>query len=81
MTFKGNRLVFSNLRNERVKGYIKLFKKQKDSYKPSKDIAKSLTEAMEAQGYDVTLEHAMAYLKASIAVHSRDFYMQHRKRE
>ena len=81
MTFKGNRLVFSNLKDERIKGFRKLFKKQEEAYKPNKDIAKSLTEAMEAQGYDVTLEHAMAYLKASIAVHTRDFYAQHRKRE
>ena len=81
MIFKGNRLVFSNLKDERIKGFRKLFKKQEDEYKPNKDIAKSLTEAMEAQGYDVTLEQAMAYLKASIAVHSRDFYVQHRKRE
>ena len=81
MIFKGNRLVFSNLKNERIKGFRKLFKKQEDEYKPNKDIAKSLTEAMEAQGYDVTLEQAMAYLKASIAVHTRDYYVQHRKRE
>ena len=81
MIFKGNRLVFSNLKDERIKGFRKLFKKQEDEYKPNKDIAKSLTEAMEAQGYDVTLEQAMAYLKASIAVHTRDYYVQHRKRE
>lgn len=80
MTFKGNKLVFSDLKNERIKGYRKLFKKQEILYKPSKDIAKNLTEAMEAQGYDVSVEEAMAYLKASIAVHSRDFYMNHRGR-
>ena len=39
-----------------------------------------LTEAMEAQGYDISIDEAMAYLKASIAVHNRDFYMNHRDR-
>ena len=33
------------------------------------------------QGYDVTLQEALAYLKASIAVHSRDFYVKHRRRQ
>ncbi len=80
MTFKGNNLIFSNLKKDRIKGYRKAFKKQENVYKPSKDIAKNLTEAMEAQGYDVSVEEAMAYLKASIAVHSRDFYMNHRGR-
>jgi hypothetical protein len=80
MTFKGNNLIFSNLKKDRIKGYRKAFKKQENAYKPSKDIAKNLTEAMEAQGYDVSVEEAMAYLKASIAVHSRDFYMNHRGR-
>jgi len=80
MTFKGNRLVFSDLKKDRIKGYKKVFKKQEAVYKPSRDIAKNLTEAMEAQGYDVSIEEAMAYLKASIAVHSRDFYMNHRGR-
>jgi hypothetical protein len=80
MTFKGNNLIFSNLKKDRIKGYRKAFKKQETVYKPSKDIAKNLTEAMEAQGYDVSVEEAMAYLKASIAVHSRNFYMNHRGR-
>jgi hypothetical protein len=80
MTFKSNRLIFSNLKKDRIKGYRKVFKKQEALYKPSKDIAKNLTEAMEAQGYDISIDEAMAYLKASIAVHNRDFYMNHRDR-
>ena len=79
MIFKGNQQVFSDLKDERVKGFRKLFKKQEDSYKPNRDIAESLIEAMEAQGYDITLKEAMAYLKASIAVHTRDYHVQHRK--
>jgi bisphosphoglycerate-independent phosphoglycerate mutase (AlkP superfamily) len=80
MTFKGNNLIFSNYKKDRIKGYRKAFKKQEQFFKPSKAIAKSLIEAMEAQGYDVTLEEAIAYLKASIAVHNRDFFINHRRR-
>ena len=81
MTFKGNNLIFSNHKKDRIKGYRKAFRKQDQFFKPSKDIAKSLVEAMEAQGYDITLQEALAYLKASIAVHSRDFYVKHRRRQ
>ncbi len=81
MSYKGNKQIFSNLKKDRIKGYKKAFKKQENFYKPSKDIAKSLTEAMEAQGYDVSIEEAMAYLKASVAVHNHDYYVKHRRQQ
>ncbi len=80
MSIKGNRLIFSSIKKDRIKGYKKLLKQQEDKYTPSKDIAKNITEAMDALGYDVTVEQAMAYLRSSQAVYSRDFYERHMKR-
>ena len=80
MSIKGNRLIFSSIKKDRIKGYKILLKYQEDQYTPSKDIAKNITEAMDALGYDVTVEEASAYLKSSQAVYMRDFYERHMKR-
>ena len=70
---KGNKQIFSSNKVDRVKGYKKLLKEQSENYKPSKDIV----EAMEAQGFDVTIKEAVAYLKSSYAAHDRKYYMNH----
>tara|TARA_R110002110_G_scaffold104875_6_gene264110 strand:- start:84 stop:320 length:237 start_codon:yes stop_codon:yes gene_type:complete len=74
---KGNKQIFSKNRPDRIKGYKKLFREQKDKYSPSKLIAKDLVEAMEAQGHEVTVKEALAYLMSSYAVHDRKYYMDH----
>lgn len=74
---KGNKQIFSSNKVDRVKGYKKLLKEQSENYKPSKDIAKDIVEAMEAQGFDVTIKEAVAYLKSSYAAHDRKYYMDH----
>ena len=78
---KGNQLIFSKYKKDRIKGYKKLLKAQKSNYEPKKDIAKDLVEAMEAQGYEVDVEQALAYLRSSYAVHDRDYYLQHMKKK
>ena len=78
---KGNKLIFSKYKKDRIKGYKKLLKSQADVYQPKKDIAKDLVEAMEAQGHTVTVAQAIAYLKSSYAVHDRNYYLQHMKRQ
>jgi hypothetical protein len=75
---KGNKLIYSKYKKERIKGYQKLFKQQSKYYDPPKKIAKGIVEAMHAQGYDIDLEQAMAYLKASYAVFDRDYYISSR---
>ena len=74
---RGNKQIFSNNKTDRIKGYRKLLKEQEDNYKPSKEIAKDIVEAMEAQGFDVSVKEATAYLKSSYAAHDRKYYMQH----
>ncbi len=76
---KGNKLLFSKYKTERVKGYRKLIKKQDTSYKPPTDIVKDIREAMEAQGFDVSKEEVSAYLKASYAAFDRRYYLGRRK--
>ncbi len=76
---KGNKLLFSKYKAERVKGYRKLLKKQDISYKPPTDIVKDIREAMEAQGFDVSKEEVSAYLKASYAAFDRRYYLDRRK--
>jgi acid phosphatase class B len=76
---KGNKQIFSNRKADRVKGYKKLFNKQKDHYDPPKQIAKDLVEAMQALGHDITLQEAMDYLRSSYAVHDRKYYLTHIK--
>ena len=76
---KGNKQIFSSNRAERIKGYKKMFKEQKDSYSPPKDIAKDITEAMEAQGFEISVEEASAYLRASYASFDRKYYLKHRR--
>ena len=71
---KGNNLLYSKYKEDRIKGYKKLFKVQKKTYEPPKHIAKGIVEAMAAQGYDVKLEHAIAYMNSSYAVFDRDYY-------
>ena len=72
---KGNQKIFSRSREERIKGYKKLLKKQEEQYKPPKDII----EAMEAQGYEVTQAEVSAYMVSSYAVFDREFYKKYRK--
>ena len=76
---KGNKQIFSKNKGERIKGYKKLLKEQKDYYAPP-NISHDLVEAMEAQGYKVSVEEATAYLKASYAVHDRQYYLAHNAR-
>ena len=78
---KGNKLLFSKLKPERVKGYKKLIKSQKEYYTPPKDIARDITEAMESQGFDVTVEEARAYLVSSYATFDRRYYLESDKRK
>jgi len=76
---KGNKLLFSKYKSERVKGYRKLLKKQDTSYKPPSDIIRDIREAMEAQGYEISKEQVAAYLKASYAAFDRRYYLERRK--
>ena len=71
---KGNKQIFSNNKNERIKGYKKLFKIKGKDYDPPRNIAKNIVEAMEAQGHEVNLKQALAYMKASYAVFDRNYY-------
>jgi len=73
---KGNKKIFSNSREDRIKGYKKLFKQQENYYHPPKDIAEDLVEAMEALGYEVDVDQATAYLKSSYATHDRKYYLR-----
>jgi hypothetical protein len=73
---KGNKLIFSKRKEERIKGYKKLIKNQEENYTPPKDIAKDIVEAMLAQDYKIDIERALCYLKASYAVFDRRFYLQ-----
>ena len=72
---KGNKLIFSKYKQERIKGYKKLIKEQNDSYKPPKDIIGDICEAMLAQDYKVSKEDVEAYLRASYAAFDRRYYM------
>jgi uncharacterized protein (UPF0128 family) len=77
MTIRKNKLIFSSNKEERKKGYKKLFK-QKD-YQVKRDLAKDIAEVMEVLGYDVTVEQAMAYLKSSHAVFDRNYHLNPRR--
>ena len=74
---KGNKQIFSKNKIDRIKGYKKLLREQKNYYTPPKDVAKDLVEAMEAQGYEITVKEATAYLKSSYAVFDRRYYIAH----
>ena len=74
---KGNKQIFSKYKQDRIKGYKKLFKTQGSYYEPPKDTVKDIVEAMSALGFEVTKEEVSAYLKASYAVHDRKFYLRH----
>jgi len=76
---KGNKLIFSKYKEERIKGYKKLIKEQNDSYNPPKDIIGDICEAMLAQGHKVSKKHAEAYLRASYAAFDRRYYMDNRR--
>ena len=78
---KGNQLIFSKYKKDRIKGYRKLLKAQEENYEPKKSIAKDLVEAMAAQDYDIDVVQALAYLRSSYAVFDRDFYLRHTKRK
>tara|TARA_Y100000310_G_scaffold324115_1_gene385579 strand:- start:38 stop:268 length:231 start_codon:yes stop_codon:yes gene_type:complete len=71
---KGNKLLYSKYKKDRVKGYKKLIKVQEKYYTPPKQIVKNIIEAMSAQDYKVDIEQVVAYMKASYAVFDRDFY-------
>jgi len=74
---KGNKLIFSRKKHERIKGYKKLFREQKKTYEPPKKIAKDIVEAMEALDYDIDIEQALAYMRSSYAVFDRAYYDNH----
>lgn len=76
---KGNNQIFSDVKEDRLKGYKKLLKKNEDMYKPKIDIAEAIVEAMEAQGYDVDVEQALAYMKSSIAAFERRYALDDRR--
>jgi len=71
---KGNKQLYSKYKEERIKGYKKLFTAQEKNYEPPKHIAKDIVEAMAAQEYKIDLEQALAYMKSSYAVFDRDYY-------
>ena len=73
---KGNKLIFSKYKEERIKGYKKLLKAQKESYTPPKDIVGDIVEAMLAQGHKVTKKDVEAYMRASYAAFDRRYYLQ-----
>ena len=56
---KGNKLIFSSYKEERIKGYKKLIKEQNDSYSPPKDIVGDIVEAMLAQDTTFKLEDSL----------------------
>jgi len=72
---KGNKLIFSKYKEERIKGYRKLIKEQNDSYSPPKDIIGDICEAMLAQGHKVSKKDVEAYLRASYAAFDRRYYL------
>ena len=76
---KGNKLIFSKYKEDRIKGYKKLLKAKGNDYDPPKDVAADIVEAMSAQGYQVDLKQATAYMKASYAAFDRKYYIQTRK--
>ena len=71
---KGNKQIFSKYKEDRIKGYKKLFKAQEEEYDPPKDVIKDIAEAMSAQGYKVDIKQVTAYMKASYAVFDRKYY-------
>ena len=75
---KGNKLIYSKYKKDRIKGYKKLLKEQENNYIPPKHIAKDIVEAMHAQGYDIKIDQAIAYMKSSYAVFDRDYYQRSR---
>jgi hypothetical protein len=76
---KGNKQIFSDNRQERVKGYKKLFKNKGKDYDPPRDVAKGIVEAMEAQGYEVDEKQVVAYMKSSYAVFDRNYFKNTRR--
>ena len=76
---KGNKQIFSKYKEDRIKGYKKLFKAQEKEYAPPKDVVKDIVEAMLAQGYKVDAKQTTAYMKASYAVFDRKYYMETRR--
>jgi len=76
---KGNKQIFSSSKEERIKGYKKLFKVKGKDYDPPKDIANDIVEAMKAQNYKVDVKQAIAYMKASYAVFDRKYYADTRR--
>jgi hypothetical protein len=76
---KGNKQIFSSSREERIKGYKKLFNSKGKDYEPPKQVASDIVEAMEAQGYDVNVKQATAYMKASYAAFDRKYYSDTRR--
>jgi len=76
---KGNKLIFSKYKEERVKGYKKLLKTQKESYTPPKDIISDIVEAMLAQDHEVTKKDVEAYMRASYAAFDRRYYLKTRR--
>lgn len=76
---KGNKQIFSKYKQDRIKGYKKLFKSKGKDYDPPKDVVKDIVEAMEAQGYKVDTKQVSAYMKASYAAFDRKYFMQTRR--
>tara|TARA_R110000824_G_scaffold100088_2_gene237894 strand:- start:5703 stop:5936 length:234 start_codon:yes stop_codon:yes gene_type:complete len=76
---KGNKLIFSKYKQERIKGYKKLLKEQTESYTPPKDIISDIVEAMLAQDHKVTKKDVEAYMRASYAAFDRRYYLQARR--
>ena len=76
---KGNKLIFSKYKEERIKGYKKLLKSQKDFYTPPKDVISDIVEAMLAQDQKVTKKDVEAYMRASYAAFDRRYYLQTRR--
>tara|TARA_R110000751_G_scaffold240465_2_gene341058 strand:+ start:435 stop:668 length:234 start_codon:yes stop_codon:yes gene_type:complete len=76
---RGNKLLYSNYKAERVKGYKKLIKKQTVEYTPPKNIVQDIVEAMAAQDYEVSKKEVDAYLQASYAAFDRRYFMESKR--
>ena len=76
---KGNKLIFSKYKQDRIKGYRKLLKEQKEYYTPPKDIISDIVEAMLAQGHEVAKGDVEAYLRASYAAFDRRYYIRNQR--
>lgn len=75
---KGNKLIYSKYKKDRLKGYRKLIRDQEGDYTPPKRIVSDIVEIMEAQGYSIDPKQALAYMRSSYAAFDRDYFARTR---